>query len=157
MTCRGRRALERKDFLGTQPELSSSLGWRAMAPCVTSPHPESDRLGAKQLRMCLLLKRFQVLRQKSEVKKRPARIPPLLVKNHSSKLQVPRAPARHNLRSGSLTYRSKAGRLDIFLFMSCIAAGSTTKKGKWPQLIQKPVSLRHYKATGGLSWKIYGA
>ena len=33
------------------------LGWRAMAPCVTSPHPETDRLEAKQLRMCLLSKR----------------------------------------------------------------------------------------------------
>ena len=33
------------------------LGWRALAPCVTSPHPETDRLEAKQLRMCLLSKR----------------------------------------------------------------------------------------------------
>ena len=33
------------------------MDWRAMAPCVTSPHPETDRLEAKQLRMCLLSKR----------------------------------------------------------------------------------------------------
>ena len=33
------------------------LGWRALAPCVTCPHPETDRLEAKQLRMCLLSKR----------------------------------------------------------------------------------------------------
>ena len=43
--------------LVTQPELSSSLGSRALAPCVTCPHPETDRLEAKQLRMCLLSKR----------------------------------------------------------------------------------------------------
>ena len=33
------------------------LGRRALAPCVTCPHPETDRLEAKQLRMCLLSKR----------------------------------------------------------------------------------------------------
>ena len=33
------------------------LGWRALAPCVTCPHPETERLEAKQLRMCLLSKR----------------------------------------------------------------------------------------------------
>ena len=37
-----------------------------MAPCVTSPHPETDRLEAKQLRVCLLLIRAGVLRQKPE-------------------------------------------------------------------------------------------
>ena len=33
------------------------MGCRALASCVTSPHPETDRLEAKQLRMCLLSKR----------------------------------------------------------------------------------------------------
>ena len=33
------------------------LGWRALAPCVTCPHPETDRLEAKQLRVCVLSKR----------------------------------------------------------------------------------------------------
>ena len=37
-----------------------------MAPRVTSPHPETDRLEARQLRMCLLSKRVEVLRQKSK-------------------------------------------------------------------------------------------
>ena len=32
------------------------LGWRAMAPCVTSPYPETDLPEAKQLRLCLLSK-----------------------------------------------------------------------------------------------------
>ena len=40
------------------------LGWRALAPCVTSPHPETDRLEAKQLLMCMLSKRVEELRQK---------------------------------------------------------------------------------------------
>ena len=44
------------------------MGWRALAPCVTSLHPETDRLEAKQLRVCLLSKRAEVLRQKSKVK-----------------------------------------------------------------------------------------
>ena len=43
-----------------------SGGWRAMAPCVTSPHPETDRFEAKQLRMCLLSKRVVILRQKTQ-------------------------------------------------------------------------------------------
>ena len=42
------------------------LGWRAMAPCVTSPHQETDRLEAKQLLVCLLSKRVVILRQKSK-------------------------------------------------------------------------------------------
>ena len=49
-----------------------SLGWRALAPCVTSPHPETDRLEAKQLRVCLLPKRVEVLRQKSKPRRRRA-------------------------------------------------------------------------------------
>ena len=36
-----------------------------MAPCVASPHPETDRLEAKQLRMCLLSKRGLRYRDKS--------------------------------------------------------------------------------------------
>ena len=32
------------------------LGWRTMAPCVTSPHPETDLPEAKKLRLCLLSK-----------------------------------------------------------------------------------------------------
>ena len=42
------------------------LGWRSLAPCVTCPHPETDRLEAKQLRMCVLSKRVVILRQKSK-------------------------------------------------------------------------------------------
>ena len=42
------------------------LGWRALAPCATCPHPETDRLEAKQLRMCLLSRRVVILRQKSK-------------------------------------------------------------------------------------------
>ena len=38
-------------------------------PCVTSPRPETHRLEAKQLRLCLLSKRVEVLRQKSKVKR----------------------------------------------------------------------------------------
>ena len=33
------------------------LGLRAMAPCVTSPHPKTDLPEVKQLRMCLLSER----------------------------------------------------------------------------------------------------
>ena len=36
------------------------LGWRALAPCATSPHPATDRFEAKQLRMCLLSKRVVI-------------------------------------------------------------------------------------------------
>ena len=43
-------------FLGIQSGLSSSLDWRALAPCVTSPHPETDLPEAKKLRLCLLSK-----------------------------------------------------------------------------------------------------
>ena len=46
---------------------SSIIGLRGARPCVTSPLPETDRLEAKQLRMCLLLKRVEVLRQKSKL------------------------------------------------------------------------------------------
>ena len=42
------------------------MGWRALAPCVTCPHPETGRLEAKQLRMCLLSKRDVILSQKSK-------------------------------------------------------------------------------------------
>jgi len=34
-----------------------TLGWRAMAPCVTSPQPETDLPEAKQLRLCLFSKK----------------------------------------------------------------------------------------------------
>ena len=47
------------------------LGWRVLAPCVTSLHPETSRLEAKQLRMCLLSKQVEVLRQKSQVRSHP--------------------------------------------------------------------------------------
>ena len=40
--------------------------WRWARCYVTCPHPETDRLEAKQLRMCLLSKRVVVLRQKSK-------------------------------------------------------------------------------------------
>ena len=50
---------------------SEKLGWRTMAPCITSPHPETDRLEAKQLLLCLLSKRVEVPKQKSKVKERP--------------------------------------------------------------------------------------
>ena len=43
-------------FRGTKQK-RKPLGWRALAPCVTSPHPETNRIEAKQLRMCLLSKR----------------------------------------------------------------------------------------------------
>ena len=43
------------------------LGWRAMAPCVTSPHPETDLPEAKKLRLCLQM-RVEALRQKPKVK-----------------------------------------------------------------------------------------
>ena len=46
--------------------LSRNVG--ALVPCVTSPHLETYRLEAKQLRVCLLSKRAEVLRQKSKVK-----------------------------------------------------------------------------------------
>ena len=42
------------------------MGWRALAPCVTCPHPETYRLEAEQLRMCLLSKRDVILSQKSK-------------------------------------------------------------------------------------------
>jgi len=29
------------------------MAWRALAPCAMGPHPETDRLEAKQLRLCL--------------------------------------------------------------------------------------------------------
>ena len=32
------------------------LGRKALAPCATSPRPETGRFEAKQLRMCLMLK-----------------------------------------------------------------------------------------------------
>ena len=40
------------------------LGRRALAPCVTCPHPETDRLEAKQLRLGLLSRLVVILRQK---------------------------------------------------------------------------------------------
>ena len=46
------------------------MGWRALAPCAACPHPETDRLEAKQLRMCLLSKlelRYLDKSQKSKV------------------------------------------------------------------------------------------
>ena len=47
------------------------MGWRALAPCVTSPHPETDRLEAK-----LVVKTgIEVLRQKSKVKAKGAADP----------------------------------------------------------------------------------
>ena len=48
--------------------------WRALAPCVTCPHPETDRLEAKQLRMCLLFKTG--CDTKTKAKKAPACIGP---------------------------------------------------------------------------------
>ena len=46
-------------------EVHPPLGWGPW-PCATSPYPATDRLEAKQLRMCLLSKRVEVLRQKSK-------------------------------------------------------------------------------------------
>ena len=44
--------------------------WKALAPCVTCPHPETDRLEAKQLRIYVLVVKtgIEVLRQKSKSK-----------------------------------------------------------------------------------------
>ena len=45
------------------------LGWRAMPPCATSPHPETNRLEAKQLRLRLSKSglRYQDNSQKSKI------------------------------------------------------------------------------------------
>ena len=61
------------------------LGWRALAPCVTCPHLETDRREAKQLRMCLLSKREPRYEDKSESRSRglskhaPRHLPPTFV------------------------------------------------------------------------------
>ena len=44
------------------------MGWRALAPCVTSPHPETDFPEAKQRRLCLLSKSGLRNKKKSQIK-----------------------------------------------------------------------------------------
>ena len=45
---------------------SSAIGLWGDFPCAMGPRPATDRLEAKQLRVCLLSKRVEVLRQKSK-------------------------------------------------------------------------------------------
>ena len=49
---------------------SSGTELRGDSPCAMGPLPATDRLEAKQLRVCLLSKRVVILRQKSKVKAR---------------------------------------------------------------------------------------